>query len=147
MSDNDENEATPPVKDVGDTFAQRMLAFEADRDVEPLVELFAEDAQLSKLDQAQVHRGREGAREFWITYRDVFDSVASRFTAHTRTEDRTVLEWVAEGTLAGPAGGRAITYPGVSILETADGAITAFRTYYDSGPFIAPRDGDTGAAE
>lgn len=140
VSDNDEQTtAATPGRDVGDVFAERLLAFEQNRDVEPLVELFAEDAELSKLDQVQVHHGRDGARAFWQDYRAVFDALESRFTAHTRAEGRSVLEWVAEGTLAGPSGGRDITYPGVSILEIENGAVTKFRTYYDSGPFIAPR--------
>jgi ketosteroid isomerase-like protein len=126
---------------VTDDFARRLQEFERTRDVDPLVELFSDDAELSKLDGADVRHGRDGARRFWTEYREVFDDLRSEFTGDTRGGDRAVLEWVAEGSLrpAGDGGARSVRYPGVSILEVADGAIRRFRTVYDSGPFLAPR--------
>lgn len=127
-----------------DTFAGRLLEFERTRDVEPLVELFAEDAELSKLDSAAVHRGRDGARQFWTEYRDLFEDLRSEFTGDVRGDGKAVLEWVAEGSLkrtTGDTGPRPVRYPGVSILEIGDGGIRRFRTVYDSGPFLAPRAG------
>lgn len=126
-----------------ETFAGRLQDFERTGDVEPLVELFAEEAELSKLDGAAVHRGRDGARRFWTEYREVFDDLRSEFTGDVRGDGKAVLEWVAEGSLkaAGDAAPRPIRYPGVSILEVADGSIRRFRTVYDSGPFVTPRAG------
>ena len=121
------------MSDVAQQFAARLKDFERDGDVEPLVELFADDAELSKLDHLDVEHGRDGARRFWTQYREVFGDIASTFSATTVGDDRAVLEWNAEGTLAG---GRPISYPGVSVLETSGGRIRAFRTYYDSAPFV-----------
>lgn len=127
-----------------ETFADRLQEFERTRDVEPLVELFAEEAELSKLDAAAVHRGRDGARQFWTEYRDVFDDLRSEFTGDVRGDGKAVLEWVAEGSLRhtpGDSGPRPVRYPGVSILEVEGDSIRRFRTVYDSGPFVTPRAG------
>jgi hypothetical protein len=126
--------------DVVDEFVRQLQEFEQSRDVEPLVALFARDTELSRLDGSGVHRGREGARDFWIAYRDQFGELSSRFTGDVRADGKAALEWVAEGTIATADGGtRPIRYPGVSLLEHDDAGITRFRTVYDSGPFLTPR--------
>lgn len=120
------------------TFADRLQEVERSGDVERLVELFTEDAELSKLDGLDVRRGRDGARTFWAEYLDVFADLRSSFTGEVVGEGRGVLEWMAEGTLAGGTA-RPIRYPGVSILDVTGGLVSRFRTVYDSAPFLAPR--------
>lgn len=44
-----------------------------------------------------------------------------------------VLEWISEGTLTS---GEPLKYQGVSIIETVDGKVQRFRTYYDSAAFL-----------
>jgi hypothetical protein len=48
-------------------------------------------------------------------------------------EGLAVLEWESEGTLPG---GEPIRYPGVSVIEFADGRVGRFSTYYDSAAFL-----------
>lgn len=102
------------------------------RDVEPLVELFADDATLTKAGLPHEQHGKDGARTFWTQYRDVFDDLSSDFS-HTVTEDGIAyLEWSSTGTLRD---GTDFRYDGVSVLE-GDDTITAFRTYYDTAAFL-----------
>lgn len=40
------------------------------REVQPLVDLFTDDASLTKVGMPHEDRGKEGAQEFWQRYRD-----------------------------------------------------------------------------
>jgi hypothetical protein len=89
-----------------DDFARRLQEFERTRDVHPLVELFSDDAELSKLDGANVRHGRDGARRFWTEYREVFDDPRSQFTGDTRGRrhgERGRIAAVTGSPLLGPA--------------------------------------------
>lgn len=119
-----------------DEFAERLQAAERSHNVQPLVELFAEDAQLWNLTRHNTpskHDHHEGPTAFWRQYLSAFQNIASRFT-HVTDDGRTaVLEWRSTGTL--PMGMH-VDYCGVSIFEHKDGRIHHFRTYYDSAAFL-----------
>lgn len=68
-------------------------------------------------------------------YLKVFDRAASRFTQVTEGNGTAVLEWETDGVLRQ---GHPIHYCGVSIIETADGRVKKFRSYYDSAQFVHP---------
>lgn len=73
------------------------------------------------------------ARSFWEQYRRVFDQIDATFR-HTATDDDLVyLEWTSKGTLRD---GTDFRYDGVSVLESQDEKIGAFRTYYDTAAFL-----------
>ena len=114
-------------------FAERLTTVEQDRDVDAFVTAaFAEDVVLVRPETGQELRGHEGARTFWREYLQTFDAVRSTFS---RVQDGEVgvLEWTSEATLAG---GRDITYRGVSLLDLADdGRVSRFATYYDTRVF------------
>jgi hypothetical protein len=120
------------MQELTERFIDALHRLHTDDDVEPMVALYAEDAQLSKLGQQHHQRGQEGARRFWRTYRDVFDEIEATFVYTVRDEDSAALEWTSTGTLreGGP-----ISYAGVSVLVGQE-SIAAFRTYYDSAPFL-----------
>lgn len=103
------------------------------RDVEPLIDLFADDATLTKVGMPRQERGKQGARAFWQQYRDVFGSIDASFR-HTVTGDGVAfLEWTSDGTLSD---GSDFRYDGVSVLEAQGDTIDAFRTYYDTAAFL-----------
>lgn len=118
---------------VQDRFTAALVRLEAERDPQQLVELFADDAELSKLGH-HTTRGRDGARRFWTEYRDAFGEIRSTFSAVTVGGDRVVLEWTAEGTLPD---GHPLRYAGVSVLEVDGDRVRGFRTYHDSAPFVS----------
>lgn len=103
-------------------------------DVDPLVELFAEDAILSKAGLPHGERGREGAQTFWRNYRDVFGSIESTFHNVVSGDGIAFLEWTSTGTLRD---GEDFRYEGVSVLEGDGESIGAFRTYYDTAAFLS----------
>ncbi len=99
----------------------------------PLVDLFAENATLSKVGMPHQDHGKQGARDFWRRYRGVFDAIDATFQ-HVAGDDRvTFLEWTSEGTLKD---GSDFHYQGVSVLEADGDLIDSFRTYYDTAAFI-----------
>lgn len=122
---------------VQDRTARRFIAavrtLEQDGDLEPMVMLFADHAELSKLDGRGVRHGRGGAREFWTEYRDAFSEITTTFTHATEGSVAVALEWTAQGTLAG---GRAVDYAGATVIDLDGDWITGCRTYYDSAAFL-----------
>lgn len=106
---------------------------EATGDVEPLVALFSQEAELSNLALKEPLHGQENIRRFWLNYLSVFEHIQSRFTNVIEDNSTAVLEWVSEGTLAS---GEPLNYRGISVLEIEEGQVRRFRTYYDSAVFL-----------
>lgn len=115
--------------ETAERFMRTLQEAERSGDVAGLVALFSTDARLSNLAGEAPLEGRPGASAFWSAYLGVFDTIRSRFTHVTEGPDRIVLEWVSDGALRG---GSTVSYQGVSVLETSDGLVRRFRSYYDS---------------
>ena len=112
-------------------FIEALGRLEADRDLEPIVRLFAPACEVGNVVSPEKFRGREGAREFWgAKYRDTFGEVRSTFRNVFASENGAVLEWTTEGTAND---GTPVSYDGVSILEIDGEQITRFRAYFDAG--------------
>jgi ketosteroid isomerase-like protein len=118
---------------IAEKFIQTLQQVEENKNVEPLVSLFTEDAQLSNLASASPLQGKDGARQFWQKYLSVFQQIHSNFTNVVESNGSAVLEWNSEGTLTS---GEPLKYQGVSIIETVNGKVQRFRTYYDSAVFL-----------
>jgi ketosteroid isomerase-like protein len=118
---------------MADTFAKALQRTEETRDPDPLVQLFAQDAELSNY----THResGLEGARRFWFTYLEQFDGIRSRFRRLIEADGQAALVWTSEGTLKG---GQPIAYSGVSVIGFDGDKVRRFETYYDSAAFLRP---------
>lgn len=118
--------------DTGETveqFVQCLGRLESeDRELDPLVELFADDSVTSNASIAREYEGVEGAREFWGQYRQVFGPMRSEFRNRIVADGVAALEWQTEGELST---GKPVTYQGVSILEIADGKVARFQAYFD----------------
>jgi ketosteroid isomerase-like protein len=120
--------------DVTKRFKAALDELHENNDVEPLVELFDEDASLTKAGLPHGQQGKDGARAFWQQYREVFDAIDASYS-HTVTDDGVAyLEWTSKGTLRD---GTEFRYDGVSVLEGSDQTIESFRTYYDTAAFLS----------
>lgn len=118
---------------LAERFMRTLQQIEETKEVEPLVELFSETADLINLAMHHPLQGREHIRQFWQNYLSVFGQIHSRFT-HVNQGDGTItLEWISEGT---SASSEPLSYRGVSILEVQDDLVQHFRTYYDSAIFL-----------
>ena len=116
---------------MADTFAKALQQTEESRNPEPLLQLFAEDAELQNL--AMSHQGLDGARRFWETYLAQFDRIRSEFSHLIEQEGQAALVWTSSGALRG---GRPITYRGVSVIEFDGDKVHRFETVYDSAAFL-----------
>ncbi len=117
------------------TFADALQRTEETRDPEHLVALFADGAELHNL--AFGESGLEGARRFWQTYLDQFDSIRSEFSHFIEQDGQAALVWTSTGALKG---GHPITYRGVSVIEVEGDKVHRFETIYDSAAFVRPAD-------
>lgn len=112
-----------------DTFIQRLQQLERERNVDALVSLFADDAELRRAPRAAHYRGTDGARTFWAEYLDAFQDIETRFEAVSELDGKVVLEWHSRATTKQ---GHAIEYDGCSIVEGDGERVHRFRTYYDA---------------
>ena len=119
--------------DLAERFVNALDRLHRDRDVEPLVDLFDDDATLDKAGLPHGQHGKDGAQSFWQRYRDVFGDIDAEFRHRVTEDDVAFLEWTSEGTLRD---GAAFRYGGVSVLEAKGDKIITFRTYYDTAAFL-----------
>lgn len=115
-------------------FMQVLQAAEQTRELKSLVEMFTEEAELINLARTEPLRGQDGAGRFWQDYLSVFDHIHSKFTNVVEAEGTIVLEWISQGALSN---GEPLNYRGISVLETNNGQVYRFRTYYDSAVFLS----------
>ena len=115
---------------LAERFIEALGRLESAREVEPLVELFAEGCEVGNVVSPEKFEGREGARRFWTKYRDTFGEVRSTFRNRVVADAAVALEWTTVGYAAG---GAAVAYEGVSILETDGEHVTRFCAYFDAG--------------
>lgn len=121
-------------QDMAQTFIAALHRCEQQRELDSLVELFSDNAELTNINHAQPFQGREGVQRFWNEYRSIFKNITSEFKHIVQGERVIVLEWISAGTLAT---GKEFRYPGCSILEIENGKIVKFRAYYDASPLIS----------
>ena len=114
---------------LADRFVQSLKQLERDRDLDAIVQLFADDAELSRAPRRARYQGKDGARTFWSEYLDAFRSIETRFEKVSETPDSVVLEWHSVATTKQ---GNHIEYDGCSIVEGRDDTVRGFRTYYDA---------------
>jgi ketosteroid isomerase-like protein len=111
-------------------FVDALLKLEKSGDLESLVSLFAEDAQVSNVASRRVFSGLDGARQFWTEYKTMLARVQSTFRNMIESGDRVALEWETQGTAHN---GAAVNYEGVSIIEWDGDRIRRFYAYFDPG--------------
>jgi ketosteroid isomerase-like protein len=118
-------------------FISRLQEMEKTHLVKPLIELFADPAELANLTRHNTHSKtpelQSSALRFWSHYLNAFDYVSSHFLRITEGEKNAILEWHSTARL--PTG-VPVDYQGVSLLEFEDDRITSFRTYYDSAALL-----------
>jgi ketosteroid isomerase-like protein len=121
--------ATP----LADNFMRSLQEAERTGRLEPLVDLFHDDAEALNLGRTEPAQGREEVRDFWRTYLSAFREIRSEFTNIIEGDGGAVLEWISRGALPN---GEPVEYRGVSVLETDGEKVRKFRTYYDSAVFL-----------
>ena len=119
---------------LADKFIAALQAAEASHSVDPLVGVFAADAELENPARSVVRSGTDGAAEFWRDYLSAFERIRSEFTRVTASDDAATLEWRSDGQLARSR--EPVSYRGVSIIEFAGAKVRRFVTYYDSAVFV-----------
>jgi ketosteroid isomerase-like protein len=122
-------------RETTDRFREALARLEEHEEVDPLLELFADDVVIDTATPAPGLEGRDGARRLWTEDRALFSRVRSSFRIVFVDGDVAVLEWHrdAEG-----RDGRDVSHPGVTVLELRDGAIVRFAVHLDPTP-LAPR--------
>jgi ketosteroid isomerase-like protein len=114
-------------------YSRALRALENDRDLQPLIELFAEDAEVSNPLLPQTVFGTEAVRKYWRSYLDRFAEIKSEFLSFVDARDASALEWISTGRLAD---GRPVEYSGSTVLISQDERITRMNSYFDPRPLL-----------
>lgn len=115
-------------REAANRFIEALWRLEEDRDVEPLIEVRAEDCRVGNVAVPRTFDGHEGLREFWTSYRNTFDEMKSEFRNVFADEaGHAALEWTTEGTSSGDT----VSYEGASILEIEGDKVKRFMAYFD----------------
>ena|SRR5579884_462482 len=110
-------------------FIDALRDIEERANVEPMAQLFADDARIWNPELQQPLVGRDGARRFWRDYRDTFATVRSEFRSIIEGQGKSALEWETTGTLE--ANREPFRYRGASIIDWSGDQITRFAAYFD----------------
>lgn len=110
------------------TFVEALTRLEETGELEPLLALFADDAEVSNVVSHRTFQGQDGARQFWAEYKGMLQDVKSTFRNMIESGDRVALEWESSGTAHN---GAAVDYEGVSIIEWDGEHISRFYAYFD----------------
>lgn len=109
-------------------FIEALYELEQNENVEPIVGLFADDAEVGNVTLTESFSGADGAKEFWTNYRKTFGEVKSEFHNKIHSENVSALEWTSVGT---SSNGGEINYDGVSVLEFDGEKIKRFFAYFN----------------
>ena len=109
-------------------FVDALAKLEENGDLDSLLELFSDDAQVSNVASRRTFHGKDGARSFWREYKGMLRQVKSTFRNMIEAGDRVALEWESSGTAHN---GAAVDYEGVSIIEWDGERISRFYAYFD----------------
>ncbi|CAB4905355.1 unannotated protein [freshwater metagenome] len=112
-----------------DRFLDALGRLEEHEEVDPLVELFADDVRVDTATATDALRGSDGARKLWQEDRELFRSVSSEFRNQVVEGDVAILEW--QRTAEGQDGGD-LSHPGVTVLEVDGDRIARFAVYFDA---------------
>jgi ketosteroid isomerase-like protein len=109
-------------------FVDALTRLEEAGEMDALLALFGEDAQVSNVVSHRTFHGQDGARDFWTEYKGMLRQVTSTFRNMIESGDRVALEWESNGTAHN---GAAVSYEGVSIIEWEGDRISRFYAYFD----------------
>ncbi len=109
-------------------FIEALGKLESEKDLDTIVSLFTDDAEIGNVTVTETMRGKDGARKFWQNYRDTFGEIESTFHNKIGSDETAALEWTSKGT---SNNGSEIDYDGVSILEIDGDKITRFFAYFN----------------
>ena len=114
--------------ELSEKFIDALNDLEANKNVEGIVKMFADDCETGNVALTATMHGTDGAREFWTDYRNTFGEVKSAFKNKIISENVSALEWTTVGL---SSEGHEINYEGVSILEFDGDKITRFFAYFN----------------
>jgi len=112
---------------LADSFIAALRSLEDSGDTAALVDLFADDCELTNVAAGDEFRGRDGARRFWEKDRSLFVEVRSAFRTVLEEDGRAALEWTRRGV---GRGGDEVEYAGATFIEAAGGRIERLMAYF-----------------
>jgi ketosteroid isomerase-like protein len=114
-------------------FVRALRALENELDLQPLVQLYAEDCELSNPLLEEPLAGTEGARRYWRMYIDRFQEIRTEFTSLVDGQQGSALEWISS---AMEPDGRPMEFEGATLLLAKDSRITSMHVYFDPRPLL-----------
>jgi ketosteroid isomerase-like protein len=114
-------------------FVRALRALENELDLQPLVQLYVDDCEVSSPLFNEPLLGIEAVRRYWRQYLDSFQMVRTEFTVMVDGQNASALEWISSATAPD---GRPLEFSGVTLLLTTDARITSMHVYCDPRPLL-----------
>ncbi len=108
-------------------FIRALRALEIERDLQPMVELYTPDCELTHPIFDHLH-GADGVRRLWRKYLDSFEEIRTEFVSAVDGHELSGIEWISSATTLD---GRPLEYGGATVLTSEDNRITSMHVYFD----------------
>jgi ketosteroid isomerase-like protein len=115
-------------------FVRALRALENELDLQPLVQLYADDCDVRNPLVDEPLLGAEGVRRYWRNYLDQFQDIRTEFTSAVDGQNGSALEWISS---AVASDGRPLELNGSTVLLAKDERITSMHVYFDPRPLLA----------
>ncbi len=109
-------------------FARALRALENELDLQPMVQLYADDCEVRSPLVHDPLIGLEGVRRYWRQYLDNFQEIRSEFLSLHDGKTGAALEWISS---AVAWDGTILEFAGATMLLSKDERITSMRVYFD----------------
>jgi hypothetical protein len=115
-------------------FVRALRALENELDLQPLVQLYVDNCELTNPVSEGPYVGIDGVRRYWREYLDAFQLIRTEFTTMLDGPQGSALEWISSATLPE---GRPVEISGVTMLRSTDARIASMHVYFDPGALHA----------
>ena len=115
-------------------FVRALRALENELDLQPMVQLYAEDCDLRSPLGDEALIGLEAVRRYWRQYLDRFQAIRTEFLALHDGRDGSALEWISS---AVAWDGHPLEFSGATMLMSKDERITRMSVYFDPREVLA----------
>jgi ketosteroid isomerase-like protein len=109
-------------------FVRAFRGLENELDLQPMIQLYAEDCELRSPIVEEPLIGLEAARRYWRQYLDRFQAIRTEFVSLHDGRNGSALEWISS---AVAWDGHPLEFGGATVLQSKDERITSMHVYFD----------------
>lgn len=115
-------------------FVRALRALENELDLQPMMQLYADDCEVRSSIAEEPLIGLEAVRRYWRQYLDRFQAIRTEFLSLHDGRNGAALEWISS---AVAWDGHPLEFGGATMLQSKDERITSMHVYFDPRKVLA----------